>query len=243
MIDFHSHLDLYSNPVETADEVQRRGIGVLSVTTTPSAWTGTSRLSQGRTAIRTALGLHPQLASERKHEVKIFDALFDETRFIGEVGLDASPEFKASWADQSEVFRHILHACNDAGDKIISIHSRRAATPVLDLLEEFDGVRSPILHWFSGSRAELERAISRGCWFSVGPAMLAGAKGRSLVAAMPRSRVLLETDGPFARLRRAPLEPWDIAVACLSLSNVWNVDYPEAESIIRRNETALLAGQ
>lgn len=73
--------------------------------------------------------------------------------------------------------------------------------------------------------------------------MLAGAKGRSLVAAMPRNRVLLETDGPFAQLHRAPLEPWDIAVACLSLSNVWNVDYPETESIIRRNETTLLADQ
>ena len=72
--------------------------------------------------------------------------------------------------------------------------------------------------------------------------MLAGAKGRSLVAAMPRNRILLETDGPFAQLHRVALEPWDIAVACLSLSNVWNVDYPEAESIIRRNEVALLAG-
>jgi hypothetical protein len=40
-----------------------------------------------------------------------------------------------------------------------------------------------------------------------------------------------------------PPEPWDIAVACLSLSNVWNVDYPETESIIRRNETTLLADQ
>jgi TatD DNase family protein len=72
--------------------------------------------------------------------------------------------------------------------------------------------------------------------------MLAGAKGRSLVAAMPRNRVLLETDGPFAQLT-VPPEPWDIAVACLSLSNVWNVDYPETESIIRRNETTLLADQ
>lgn len=242
MIDFHSHLDLYPNPVEVADEVQRRGIGALSVTTTPSAWAGTSRLGRGRPAIRTALGLHPQLASERKHEIKIFDRLFGETRFIGEVGLDGSPEFKSSWVDQSEVFEHILHLCNDAGDKVVSIHSRRAAAPVLDLLEKFDGVRLPILHWFSGSRAELERAITRGCWFSVGPAMLAGAKGQSLVKAMPRSRVLLETDGPFAVLRRTRLQPWDVAGACRSLSEVWNVDYSEAESIIHRNETTVIAG-
>lgn len=242
MIDFHSHLDLYPDPVETADEIQRRGVGVLSVTTTPSAWAGTTWLAQGRDAIKTALGLHPQLARERKHELKIFDQLFDETRFIGEVGLDGSPQFKSSWAEQSEVFKHILQSCNDAEDKIVSIHSRRAATPVLDLLDEFAGVYFPILHWFSGSRFELERAIGRGCWFSVGPKMLAGAKGRGLAAAMPRSRVLLETDGPFAQLQRVPLHPWDINLACQSLSEVWGVSYSEAETTIRQNETAMMAG-
>ncbi len=118
------------------------------------------------------------------------------------------------------MFEHILHACSEIGDKVLSIHSRRAATPVLDLLDRFENVRFPILHWFSWSRAELHRAINRDCWFSVGPAMLAGAKGRALAAAMPRDRVLLETDGPFAQLRRAPLQPWDVTLACRSLSGL-----------------------
>lgn len=240
MIDFHSHLDLYPDPVKIADEVQRRGVGVLSVTTTPSAWSGTARLAQERAAIKTALGLHPQLAKERKHELKIFDRLFNETRFIGEVGLDGSPQFKSSWAEQSEVFEHILHLCNDAENKVVSIHSRRAATPVLDLLDEFAEVYFPILHWFSGSHLELERAISRGCWFSVGPAMLAGAKGRKLATAIPRNRVLLETDGPFTQYRSAPLHPWDTTLACQLLSDVWGVSYVEAETTIRQNETAII---
>lgn len=242
MIDFHCHLDLYPNPEGVADEAQRRGIGVLSVTTTPSAWPGTSRLGQARPAIKTAIGFHPQLASERRHELRIFDRYLRETHFVGEVGLDGSPEFKGTWALQLYVFEHILEACSSAGDKIVSIHSRRAATSVLDFLDIFTAIY-PILHWFSGNKAELDRAIARRCWFSVGPAMLAGAKGRSLVAAMPRDRVVLETDGPFAQVHRTPLNPWDVALASRALAETWRLDVATTEQILRRNEWALLGGE
>lgn len=243
MIDFHCHVDLYPHPHEIVDEVQSRSVGVLSMTTTPSAWVGTSQLARNRVGIRTALGLHPHLAYERKHELKIFDRYLADTRFVGEVGLDGSPEFRAFWAEQVDVFDHILHACSEAGDKIISIHSRRAATPVLDVLDRFQRIQFPILHWFSGSRIELKRAIERGCWFSVGPAMLASNTGRTLVAAMPRNQVLLETDGPFAQLRRVALQPWDVALACRSLSELWDTDYAETERIILDNEKGLLGGE
>lgn len=240
MIDFHCHLDLYRNPLEVADEAERLGIGVLSVTTTPSAWPGTSRLTEGRSTIKTALGLHPQLASERKHELRLFDRYLPDTAFIGEVGLDGSPEHRPSWSDQELVFDHVLKSCEEARNKIVSIHSRRAASAVLDSLDRFGGVRAPILHWFSGTRAELRRAMARDCWFSVGAAMLAGAKGRALVHEMPRDRVLLETDGPFAQVNRNALRPSDVAIACRSLADLWSTDYEDAELVIGNNERTLL---
>ena len=91
----------------------------------------------------------------------------------------------------------------------MSIHSRGAETRVLDILEAHPGAGTPVLHWFSGNRAELQRAITLGCWFSVGPAMLAGAKGRDHLSEMPLNRVLPETDGPFAKRRGATLMPWE----------------------------------
>ena len=240
VIDFHCHLDLYPAPQEIADEAQRRGVGVLSVTTTPSAWIGTSRLAHGRPVIKTAIGLHPQLVQERKQELRLFEKYLPNTQFVGEVGLDGSPEHRASWSDQTRVFEHILRACEEAGDKIVSIHSRRAAAPVLDSLENFGGLRAPILHWFSGTRAQLERAIALGCWFSVGPAMLAGAKGRNLVSHMPLDRVLLETDGPFAQVQKTALQPWDVTFACRMLAEVWETKYETAERKVRDNEGSLL---
>jgi len=221
MIDFHSHLDLYPDPLSVAKECSARRIYLLSVTTTPSAWRGTSALALPGSRIRTALGLHPQLAHERKSELGLFDAYLPETNYVGEIGLDGSPQFKPHWEDQMAVFNHILQGCSRVGGRILSIHSRRATSSVLTCLEKFTGAGIPVLHWFSGSKRELERAIARECWFSVGPAMLSYARSRDLVAMMPQSRLLTESDGPFAQLDGHNAMPWDVQRAEDLLAAVW----------------------
>jgi TatD DNase family protein len=65
MIDFHCHLDLYPNPQRLVEDCRKHGTYILSVTTTPSAWKGTNALANEATRIKTALGLHPQLAHQR----------------------------------------------------------------------------------------------------------------------------------------------------------------------------------
>ena len=88
MIDFHVHLDLYPRPHATALECIARNLYVLSVTTTPSAWAGTATLTKGAQKMRTALGLHPQIAHERKAELGLFEELLPQVRYVGEIGLD-----------------------------------------------------------------------------------------------------------------------------------------------------------
>lgn len=198
MIDFHCHLDLYPDPRRLAEQCASRGLYVLSVTTTPSAWYGTSAVAAGLSRVRTALGLHPQIAHECKHELGLFEQILPETHYVGEVGLDGGPDFERYWPDQVLVFDRILQACTVAGGRILSIHSRRAASAVLDHLDKNRHAGAFVLHWFSGNQRELARAIELGCWFSVGPAMLVGERGRSLISRMPRDRILTETDGPFA---------------------------------------------
>lgn len=181
MIDFHCHLDLYPDPATVRDECERLGLYILSVTTTPSAWTKTSELAIGTKRIRTALGLHPQVAHQRIGELPLFDEFLSAARYVGEIGLDGSPEFRPHWENQREVFEHILTVCSEAGGRIMSIHSRRASAEVLDALEAFPNAGTPVLHWFSGSLRDLDRAIRLGCWYSVGPAMLAGSGNAGLI--------------------------------------------------------------
>ena len=235
MIDFHCHLDLYPNHLEVREECDRRGMYVLSVTTTPSAWKGTSALAAGSPRIRTALGLHPQLAGERKGELSLFDALLPQVRYVGEIGLDGAPEFRTSWSDQVVVFEHILAQCKMAGGRIMSIHSRRASGPVLDCLEKNIGAGTAVLHWFSGSMRDLQRAIDLECWFSVGPAMLASDNGKKLALQMPKDRVLTESDGPFAQLNGKAISPWQVEGAVKGLAEMWSVSSAEAEKTIHDN--------
>lgn len=240
MIDFHCHIDLYPNPTKVAKECEARGLYVLSVTTTPSAFEGTSRLVGACTRIRTALGLHPQLAHLRKSEISLFERLLPEVRYIGEVGLDGSPEYQPHWETQLVVFRRVLSLCQEQGGRVISIHSRRAAKSVLDELAKHPSAGIPILHWFSGNLRELDRAIGMGCWFSVGPAMLDGGRGRSLVLRMPRNRVLTETDGPFAQIKGCSLLPWDVTHAVEKLASLWETAPDDVHQTIEANLRQLL---
>lgn len=150
------------------------------------------------------LGFHPQLAHQRRNELPLFGALLPETRYVGEIGLDGDPQFRRYWDSQVSVFEYVLMKCSEAGGRIMSLHSRRASGAVLDYIEKFPDAGTPILHWFSGGFRDLDRAIKLGCWFSVGPAMLASKNGRTLAARMPRERVLTESDGPFAHINGEP---------------------------------------
>jgi len=237
LVDMHCHLDLYPKPFDVAKECNLRGVYTLSVTTTPKAWGGTKKLEVGNPRIRTALGLHPQLAHDRYGEIEIFDHFLSEARYVGEIGLDGGREYKKHWAVQLKVFRHILNSVDKAGGRIMSIHSIASVSAVINELKGIAGI--PILHWFSGSKAELSRAIDQGCWFSVGPAMLNSKKGMEISSLIPSGRVLTESDGPFAKIENTPLMPWDSCMAIKRLALIWGVDEGEAEDMVAQNLKSL----
>jgi len=237
-IDMHCHLDLYPDPFRVAEECKQRGTYVLSVTTTPKAWNGTCRLAEGSQRICTALGLHPQIAHQRSHELELFDALLPDAKYVGEVGLDGGSGSKEHWEVQLKVFRHILSTVNRAGGRIMTIHSRASAAVVLNELAGVDGI--PILHWFTGTQSQLKKAIGMGCWFSIGPSMLETKKGYSLFSMMPKERVLTETDGPFTKLSGSTLFPWDASLVIQKIAFIWKCEISEAEKIIDDNFKRLL---
>jgi len=241
VIDFHCHLDLYPDPAAVAEECRRRGLYILSVTTTPAAWKGTSALAGDAPRIRTALGLHPQLAHEGRGELPLFGDLLRGVRYVGEIGLDGAPEFRPHWDAQIAVFEHILAKCAAAGGRIMTVHSRRASSAVLDRVAASPGAGAVVLHWFSGSVRDLDRAAELGCWFSVGPAMLRGERGRTLAARMPRERVLTESDGPFAQLDGSPLLPWQVDGTVSALSRLWSVPRERADEMLLDNLRKLIA--
>lgn len=181
MIDFHCHLDLFPRPQAVVSEVEAARIYILSVTTTPKAFSRTARLPTKTSRIRTALGLHPQLAHERHQEVELFCRLISETRYAGEIGLDGGDEFARHIVLQKEVFTRLLRSCSDAGGKFLSFHSRHASGEVLEALQQHPGVvhrsciglqvqsvtQNALLRWAPGSRSACRCCAASGrdrCW-------------------------------------------------------------------------------
>lgn len=240
MIDLHSHLDLYPDGLALAQEVNRRNEFTLVVTTSPRAYRATSRVFAGLRNIKVGLGLHPEVSVAKQVELDDLLAGIAKAPFIGEIGMDGSPRFRGSLSIQEPIFRATLSECGRHPGKVMSIHSRGAERRVVELLASTKHEGVPLLHWFSGGLAELENAVRIGCWFSVGPAMLAGEKGRALIARMPLNRVLPETDGPFTSVGGKPLQPWDAWSVREPLAEIWGMPVTEIGEQLRQNLHRLL---
>jgi TatD DNase family protein len=191
--------------------------------------------------VHVSLGLHPEVAVAKRSEEGLLVQLVASAQFVGEIGLDGSSRFKESLSLQERIFSSVVAECEQQGGRIMSIHSRGAEARVLDILQAHPRAGTAVLHWFSGSRRDLRRAIEMGCWFSVGPSMLAGAKGRAHFAEMPLNRLLPETDGPFAKRRGVPLMPWEASDIRRDIEARTGSTSAHVDEILRGNLRALLA--
>ncbi|EHY0929287.1 Qat anti-phage system TatD family nuclease QatD [Vibrio parahaemolyticus] len=241
MMDMHCHVDLYPDYQQILNDIKNTGFYVLSVTTVPSAFEGTNSLTRDIKHCRTALGLHPQLAHQRKNELPLFDKLIAETRYIGEIGLDGSREYKEHISDQLFVFNHILKKCESYKNKILTIHSLNAVDEVLNCLESHPKSGKPILHWLLATKKQVTKATELGCYFSIGPAMLTSDRAKKVISWLPKDRILLETDGPFAKLKGNIVYPSDVTSVCLYLAELWSTSTVQVTEQIRSNLRSLVS--
>lgn len=241
-VDFHCHLDLYPDFVSAVQSAEQAAVYTLTVTTTPKAWPRNQEVTTSTRYVRAALGLHPQLVHERAHEISLWDQYLPEARYIGEVGIDAGPRHYRSLDAQKEVFGHVLQKCALHGDKILSIHSVRAAKIALDLLELhlLPSRGKAVLHWFSGSASEAQHAIELGCYFSINSAMLLNERGRRITAVLPTDRILTETDGPFTTVNDRPACPSDVAQTVEMIAALRKHSIEEVKLRVAQNLKGLL---
>ncbi len=246
LVDFHCHLDLFSDFEAVVLAAEAAEVYTLSVTTTPRAWPRNLELTRDKKFVRAALGMHPQLVGEFPRDVEVWDTYFDQTRYVGEVGLDASPRFYKTLPKQREIFSHVLQRCAEGPDSmVLSIHSVRSAKLVLDELERHLPMRehTVVLHWFSGTSSELRRAIELNCYFSVNAAMLDGERRQRLVKEIPLERLLTETDGPFTTCAGRAAEPADVSATVGALATVLSLKETQMGLQVYKNLRTLLQGR
>ncbi len=241
LFDTHYHLDLSPDPTAIVRACEARGIYTIAVTNAPSVFAATQALVKDCKYVRAAIGLHPELVHSHGGELDRFWPALDQTRYVGEIGLDYVTTDRANRSRQRAVLVQILDRCARAGKKIVTLHSRRAAADVIDVVgSAFPG--HAILHWYSGSLRELKRAIDFGFYFSINPRMMASESSLRLVQEMPRDRILLETDGPFVSIERRPAEPSDTLSVVEQLATRWTMTPAEAGTLLFDNFRQLLDG-
>jgi TatD DNase family protein len=233
-VDTHCHVDLYPDAGPLLAEAEANRVLVVAVTNAPSVFFHTRKLAERCRYLLPAVGLHPELVGTHGHEISQIGPLLEHTRFVGEVGLDYTSPNKELRARQREVFTTILDRCAALGGRLLTVHSRRAAADVIAAVGSgFNG--TVVLHWFTGSIREAERALEAGCYFSINTAMIAAKSSAPLLKLLPRDRVLTETDGPFVTVGKKPSTPIHVISVARHLAARWQATEDEARGILASN--------
>lgn len=202
LYDMHCHLGFAENAASIGAVAAQAHIRALSCTVTPGEF---ARFGNEASApVVWALGLHPwYVAEDWRPQVDAFEELLPRAAAFGELGLDFSVRHRATADAQAAAFERllsviVLEAARRAVPPLLSLHAVGSAGTVLELLRKSGAldVCAVVFHWFSGSGEELNAARAAGCYFSVGPHMLASRRGRAYGAQIPAEQLLLETDEP-----------------------------------------------
>ena len=108
MIDMHSHLDLYPNPLAVAEKTNECNSFTLAVTTSPRAWQATSRIFSPYKNITVALGMHPEIVQQKVGELDLFLNLIPKVKILGEIGIDGSTRNNGNFQLQKKIFVTII---------------------------------------------------------------------------------------------------------------------------------------
>lgn len=237
-IDTHVHIDFYEDPLRVILSYKNLDIRAIFVTHLPEIFDKHINTYNLGEQIRLAVGYHPQVVGAYDLDIELFESCLTETKYVGEIGLDryrGSPDFK----NQLNSFEQITQLIGNK--KVCSIHSRGAEKQVLDTLIKND-VKFSILHWYSGSLYQLNRAIEFGCYFSVNSSMLASQNGQKILRAIPHERLLIESDGPFTKVNGQKVTPlnyhkvYDAIGEYLNVKNIEGLVFQNFGHLIRGHQ-------
>ena len=124
--------------------------------------------------------------------------ILNTTNYVGEIGLDFSRQSYISRNKQCMYFEQIVRVCAEK-DKLMSVHLRRAEEEAISILKKYRPRRC-IIHWFNGNGEQLQQLVDIGCYFSLNSNMVTNEKNKEKLYLIPKTRVLIESDGPFTKI-------------------------------------------
>ena len=245
IIDSHAHYDdsQFDNDRDILlNELHENGIDFIinSGESLKSSIAGV-KLGENYDFIYSASGIHPNNTKYMSEDIyeKIKDIALKNKKVvaIGEIGLDyhyddTDQDIQKYW------FKRQLQLAKELSMPVI-IHSRDASQECFDIIKE-SGVKSGVIHCYSGSAEMAKEYIKLGFYIGIG-GVLTYSNARKTVEvaeAISLNRILLETDCPYL----APVpnrgkrnNSLMLTYVAEKLSQIKNVSYEEVCSTTSRN--------
>lgn len=251
LIDVHCHLDRYEDEAAVLQRARDAGVFINYVTFLPSDFVRYREQYRDTPGIEVGIGFHPMASLGRfpwtdqldlHREMEIFGEYSDRSRWIGEVGLDFTVDGVPFQRMQRRMIEAVLDAPTVSG-KFLTVHSRAAEYEMVDRLVAA-GVKRAAFHGngFTGELAELEYVLDAGFAFSVVSSMFYDDERRAIVEAIPRDRVIAESDAPFGIVDGRALEPHEVVLVRSELAGMWGMDEASVGRILADNTARLLTG-
>ena len=246
LYDSHIHL----SDTEYEDEIpliinsmKRLCIKACCVSMDYSSSKKTLELGEQTDLVLPFIGIHPEKAqSDTESIFKMINENYEKISGIGEIGLDSTyTNSDEEFQKQEEVFKTQLSYAEKLA-KPVSIHSRKTLDQILEILPSYK-IPSVLLHWFDGSKKQLQKAMDLQCYVSFGPVMIYSQDKQVLLSKANRDRILVETDGPvrFSRCfenKTAQIDFIPSIVFCAS--KVLHMNYDELCNVIEQNSQRYL---
>jgi TatD DNase family protein len=222
LVDTHCHLDFGQFDLDR-DEVVKRASDMLVVNSTvdPGGVADALRMCERYENVRLCLGFGASdLGEDRFEKMRgLIRRHKDELVGLGEVGLDyywvkdekERQTQKRHFTEMAELSREL--------DLPLVVHSRDAEADCINILE---GLKvEAIMHCFSGTIKEAERAVDAGCLISI-PANVTYVGSRQKIAkAVPVESIVLETDAPYlAPVKGQRNEPANVLAAAKKIAEI-----------------------
>jgi TatD DNase family protein len=244
VIDTHAHLDRDEAAAVLARARAEGVTRVVVVATTVAGARDALALAAAEDGVYACLGIHPHEAgSAAAADVDDLRALFahEKAVAVGETGLDYFRDYAPRDAQQ-RLFARQLDLARELGKPAV-IHTRAADDDTIATLARFDG--RVVLHCFS-SPPLLEPALERDYYVSfAGNVTYKNAYHlRAAARAVPRDRLLAETDAPYLApqpVRGKRNEPAHVVHTIEALAHARGEDAQELAEQIDANADAVFA--
>jgi TatD DNase family protein len=200
-VDTHCHLFLVDDDPQTVvDGAREAGVErLVCVGIDPASSRTSVELAESFRGVFATAGMHPHTASslDGPAGAEIEELLANpQVIAVGETGLDHYRMLSPA-PDQERAFRLHVEWSREL-DKPLVVHVRDAWNHALRVLDDA-GAERVVLHCFSGDEAVAREAAARGYFLSFAGNVTYPKNEpiRRAASAVPRERLLVETDSPF----------------------------------------------